>query len=417
MSICSNASKPESAYNDHIWTRLDESEGIMPHHSSSQFTPTITDIDRITAIADPVLRNLHITQSYHELARVMSARTGLSANWCTFATWASKQAGQTIRKEDFLRTLEEALVVAQDVPEAARLKAFGVSRPAPEIQETLAEVLNPLAALDRASAAVAAGNKKVYEEIGREFARFITTCLDDQSPNQDNLSAFCAGLRAGEPPDGQDFLRRAFTAYYRALFEPDAKTRAELMLCANIQIGFHEQTRLQPEITGAMNAAFIDPSQYRRRLIRALFPYHGLFVRLRLWLLKRLDRPSPLDALLNQWYAAAQQQVRFIVTRCVMTIGLPDGVRLRLGTDLPADYPPLLESLTLPDLCALLDQITPANTPRQSAAVDWSRLPDRLRFIADMFRCYHERADLFAPPFTAAQVAAIKANRLPHDPL
>jgi hypothetical protein len=52
--------------------------------------PTVDDVERIAAIADPVIRNLRITQCYHELAVTMAARTGTGANWCTFATWASK---------------------------------------------------------------------------------------------------------------------------------------------------------------------------------------------------------------------------------------------------------------------------------------------------------------------------------------
>src|SRR5690348_1643771 len=71
--------------------------------------PSVADVARISTLTDPVLRNLQITQCYHELSAVMAARLGLWANWCTFATWASKQAGQTIRKEDLRRTLESAL--------------------------------------------------------------------------------------------------------------------------------------------------------------------------------------------------------------------------------------------------------------------------------------------------------------------
>ena len=62
--------------------------------------PPATEVERIAALPDPVLRNLQITQCYHELAACLPGRTGPGANWCTFATWASKQAGQTIRKED-----------------------------------------------------------------------------------------------------------------------------------------------------------------------------------------------------------------------------------------------------------------------------------------------------------------------------
>jgi len=43
--------------------------------------PTVAEVDRIAALADPVLRNLQITQCYHELALTMAARTGVCANW------------------------------------------------------------------------------------------------------------------------------------------------------------------------------------------------------------------------------------------------------------------------------------------------------------------------------------------------
>src|SRR5687768_12943886 len=62
--------------------------------------PSVAEIDRITAMSDLVLRNLLITQSYHLLSTALARRLGTCANWCTYATWASKQAGQTIRRED-----------------------------------------------------------------------------------------------------------------------------------------------------------------------------------------------------------------------------------------------------------------------------------------------------------------------------
>jgi hypothetical protein len=48
--------------------------------------PVTADVERIAALTDRVLRNLQITQCYHELALVLMERTGWSANWCTFAT-------------------------------------------------------------------------------------------------------------------------------------------------------------------------------------------------------------------------------------------------------------------------------------------------------------------------------------------
>ena len=73
----------------------------MPSLPAIGPVPTVADVNQIAALADAAIRNLRITQCYHELAVTVTARTGVCANWCAFATWASKQAGQTIRKEDF----------------------------------------------------------------------------------------------------------------------------------------------------------------------------------------------------------------------------------------------------------------------------------------------------------------------------
>src|SRR5262245_54167180 len=78
----------------------------MSSVSPSPTSPLTDEVMQIAAIADPVLRNLRITECYYRLSMAMARRTGQRANWCTFATWASKQAGQTIRGEDILDKLD-----------------------------------------------------------------------------------------------------------------------------------------------------------------------------------------------------------------------------------------------------------------------------------------------------------------------
>src|SRR2546423_15634391 len=90
---------------------------------SSIFVPTVADVDAIAKLTDPVNRNLQITQCYYELSAVFVKRGGPYANWCTFATWASKQAGQTIRREDLKRRLEDALKIKPEVEQALSLIA------------------------------------------------------------------------------------------------------------------------------------------------------------------------------------------------------------------------------------------------------------------------------------------------------
>lgn len=380
--------------------------------------PTVEDVERIKDIADPVIRNLHITQCYHELSAAMALRTGQMANWCTFAAWASKQAGQTIRKEDLARLLERrlrqspsAMLASHSVATAANTQGNNQLMPQPELALRAG---NFTVAVDRASDAVARGNKKVFEEIGREFARFLHGCFDQQALDPQKLSGFCEQLRAGDPPEGQGYLRHAFTHYALALAETDAKTKAELVLLANIEIGFHEQTRLQPEIAESLDSGFVTFSEFARSLFKAIFPANGWFHLAHLYLRRVLGRPTPLDLAIQALLAEVRVQMRLAVTELMMTISLPSGIVLRLGEDLAAEFPESLKQITDHDLDALLKQYDASpDSTGGSGALDWADFPDRLHFIIDLFRCYQEHPGLFDPPFTTEQVAAMVAGTLP----
>jgi hypothetical protein len=381
--------------------------------------PTIADVAAIAGTGDPVLRNLRITQCYHELSLSFAARTGRQANWCTFATWASKQAGQTIRHEDLARALQAALggpVVSAQTADAvsAVARELGPRADRGDLPAVLREALDPAAAVARAGAAVTRGNLKVFEEIGREFARFHEQLAADSEPDAGRLAGFVEELRPGAPPDGQEGLRRAFAHYYAALFEPDPKARLEELLLANLEVGRHEQTRLQPEIAAALDAGFIDPGEFRARVLAALFPYRGWLIRAQLALLRAIRGPSPLELAIGAFLASARPPIRLAITEHLMALTLPDGRRLRLGSDLPASFPPELARIQNPELLALLGEVDP--TPDridESGAVDWADLAERLHFIADLFRCYADAASLFEAPFTASQAAEIRAGRRP----
>ncbi len=386
----------------------------VPRFSS----PTTAEVRGIAMLADPVLRNLRITQCYHELAAAMVAWTGPGANWCMVATWASKQAGQTIRKEDLLRALQDLVNGSVPAEQAVRgLAASGAgikgkgARSLAGALNALWQAVNPAAAFQRTSDAVARGNRKVFDEIGYEFARFLAV-FEAGQPDEETLAAFCEDLRAGEPPDGQDWLRRAFTHYHQAAAEPDTKTRAELLLLANLEIGFHEQTRLQPEIVAALDAPIYDPAELRRRLLAELFPDPMAWVRLAV--MRLLGRAEALLRARDQLAEELQRLGRLVITEHLMTLRLSAGRVLRLGQDLQAEFAPLLEHATHPALQALLGRIDPTpDSLHNTGAQDWGRLSDRMHFIADLFRAYHLDATLFDPPFTAEQVAAVKAGHLP----
>jgi hypothetical protein len=193
--------------------------------------PSVDDVQKIAAIANPVIRNLEITQCYSRLAAAFAARSGEGANWCTYATWASRQAGRTIRGEDLLEDLGRKLGGGRWLlhPIATlwrRLLRRGLFQRNTRIGRLTAELHTPFDAFGRASDAVARGNLKVFEEIGLEFARYLHECPPDAAAGSPPFQRFLDRLRPGDPPDWQRYLRQAFTRYERGRLERDPKARA-----------------------------------------------------------------------------------------------------------------------------------------------------------------------------------------------
>ncbi|QFZ21254.1 hypothetical protein [Saccharothrix syringae] len=400
--------------------------------------PAVADVDRIAANPDPVVRNLQITHCYAELSRALAARTGGAANWCTFAVWASKQVGQTIRQEDLARALERLLAGSPEVAAGVDLVVRGLRRAVPgravaDAEGLVRRVVVATARLDAVGDAAARGNRKVFEEIAREFARFLAEFPGREFPGSGSSSGsgsgsgsgdgvgedrrvaeFCEALRPGEPPEGQRYLRYAFARYHRAMVTDDPKQRAELLLLANIEVGLHEQTRLQPEITAALEGPVVDPRELERRLLDLVLPDNRVLRWLRLALLTVLGRRTPVRLAGEQLADHVRALARRVVTEHLMTLALPGGEVLDLGEDLPARFPPLLAQLVNPELLALLATVDPTkDSLLDTAARDWSDLPDRMHYIADMFRCHAQRADLFDPPFTDEQVEQLTSGRRP----
>jgi hypothetical protein len=380
--------------------------------------PTVDEIDRIARLGDPILRNLRITQCYFEISQALTGLTGFSANWCTFATWASKQAGQIIRQEDLLRAFEERFYLSPEIAaaleELARnLKLIGAKLPVQLSKEAIFHALNPASAFARAADAVGRGNKKVFAEIGREFARFLAEFQNDDRFDRDKTARFCAALRPGDPPDGQRFLGEAFTAYCEARFHA-GKEKAEGMLLANLCAGYHEQIRLQPEIAEALNAALGDSIELKRKLLTLVLP--AFYLRARARVLR--NRQVLLDRLFDRLIQEVNRLIRQVITDQLMTLHLSSTEVLRLGRDLQGNFSQALANISNPRLREILAHIdrTP-NSLNQSGAKDWADFADRIHFIADFFRVYQERRHLFDPPFTDEQVAALQAGNRPDGSL
>jgi hypothetical protein len=358
--------------------------------------PTPDEVRRIVAIADPVLRNLEITACYSHLAAAVAARGEECSNWCTFATWASRQAGRTIRGEDLLAGLEHELGRDAELlhPVDALWRALvrrGLFRRDTRLGGLVADLHTPFDAFELASDAVARGNRKVFAEVGLHFARYLHDCDADARPDSAPFSAFLDGLRPGEPPEGQRLLRQAFVRYQQQRFEPDPKRRAELVVLANLEIGLHEQTRLQPEIREALDAAATTGERLSGGVVRRLL---GAVVQ------RGLTRIS-----------------REVITRSFMVLTLP-GAALALGRNLDAPFPEALRMPTNSELEELLARFEPAaGALDDCGAEDWAQLTQRMHYIAHLFRAYHEIPALASAPFTPAQLERIRAGLVPDGEL
>jgi hypothetical protein len=363
--------------------------------------PTVDTVAAIAAMHNPVLRNLQITQCYAELSAAMRARTSDAADWCAFATWASRQAGSTIRGEDLIATLDRILgerswVTAPMAAVARVLLRKGLFQPDTWLGRLTSNIHTPFDAFERASAEVADGNLKVFAEIGREFARFIATVPPDVREDSPDFLAFAAGLRLGPPPGGQDLLREAFAHYQRQRREPDVSARAAWILLANLKIGLHEQTRLQAEIVAAVDAPIATAE--------ALAPHLS-------WFARRIRKE-------------AVKVTQEAVTRVLMTLSIPLDSHARsgqaavlttlaLGCDLDAPVPQRLQAAH-PFLDALVKRYDPcAAGSTACAAKDWCDLPQRMHYIVHLFRAYADSAALFSAPFTPEQVTSFRAGIIP----
>lgn len=356
-----------------------------PIQPSQTPIPTPSDVADVARATDPAARNRAVTRGYHLFSQRLREHLGDEVSWPTLAAWASAQAGHTIRKEDLLRVLERRL---GDGPAIRRI-IDGPFRDAARL--ILREVLR-LDPFERSSRAVSRGNIKVYAEIGAEFARFLALLAASPSPRQ--LQAFCDSLRPGPPPDGQDLLKQAFAAYIEAGQTPAGTGRSQLLFLANASIGVHEQTRLQPEIVAAVDGSVIDGMEIKARLTATLLPslrpsMSGLTARL---------MESQLEPLLAPLIGEVQRLVREIVTERMMVLELPGGP-LRLGQDLSGTFPPDLRVLTNATAIALLAAVdlTP-DSMRGSGARNWTSFPERMHFIADLFRSRQSDVRLFEHP-------------------
>jgi hypothetical protein len=325
-------------------------------------------IDDAVDDRDPVLSNLRITLAHQQLSLAVQRLIGPSsgANFHTWAVWGSKTAGRTIRREDLPLPSRAvmpagALGGAGTVAAATRGRSRGMVAGGACVGVAAGYGVGRLE--DRAARSIFGGNATVLDDIGRQSARFLTAAEDDAA-----FSTFLDELRPGPPESGgQDLLHGAYRHYREASQATDADRRDEMMLYGNLLAILHEHHRLEPYIEGSL------PRPLRRLVTARLLGF-----------------------------AIGHESMR---------------VSANVAPDRGVVFPKTLTTIEDRDLRTLLDG--PGGLDRTpdsldgSAAEDWTSLSDRMNFICDLFRSRQLDPELFEPPFTEEQQAAIAAGRVP----
>jgi hypothetical protein len=365
--------------------------------------PSVGDI---AGMADPVLRNLWITQRYHEFAvGLRDAGYGGEATWCAFAVWASKTAGATIRG-DVLPARAKKLLVDNDATHAA-LHQFNRGVVGWVVRELthnhLAKLIDGVSA--DVSKQIATGNVLVFAELAPIFTALLHAHDLKPASAEELAAAFAPALASlGTGADAAS-AATAFDSYGRALFAPAERTT--LILQANILAVAHEQRRLQPAISDALNAAISDTL---KKLVEDDICRH----------LPSAARHA-LDGLTDDLCEVLDEAWDTALTESIMQL-----VTASETFDLRRDVPPLpsgmfpsgLRELTgTPAESAFARWDKTAGSGAPSGAHDWAVLDERMNFIVNLFRSRQNDGSLFDPPFTAAQLSTMAQGQLPPGPL
>ena len=341
--------------------------------------PSEADVARIAAIANPVLRNLEITECYARLSAAFALAHGPTSELVHVRHVGLAPGGP---HDPLRRPRRDAAPAASAAPRScgglssrsgALLLRKGLLDPGSRLGRLAAEIHSPFDAFERASSAVARGNLKVFAEIGREFARYLHACPADAPVQSPAVIVFLDGLRPGDPPDGQAYLRRAFSHYQQQAHEADPPTQAGLVLLANLCIGLHEQMRLQPEIAEAVDAPLATAKDLGARVLTVLVPGS------RRWP-AALRRPAAgaVGWVAARLRTAAVRLSREVITERLMVLAIPPDVVLSLGRNLDAAVPAVLTASapcrSSAPSCATTTRAAPATRPaaRRTGAISGS---------------------------------------------
>jgi hypothetical protein len=365
-------------------------------------------VDDIASEKDPVLRNLLITQRYHDLAvQLRDAGIGEDATWCAFAVWASKTAGATIRGEVLPQRTRDAILDNDEVQAILKRSDHGLTdRALTHVShDHLAQAIEAITG--DVAAAIAEGNVLVFSELAPVYTELLAAHTSVDPPSlQATTDAFASRESALAAAAETSAVATAFGCYRDALFSPPG--RATMILEANTLAVAHEQQRLQPAIQHALDAAISDTL---RKIVDNDVVRH----------VPTQEARRLLDDLMGDLCRVLDQAWETVLTESIMQL-ITATETLDLRRDVPplggVMFPAVLSDLSASDAAAAVgqwDKTKGTGTP--SGARDWAQLDERMNFIVNLFRSRQRDPNLFNPPFAPEQLKDLNQGEVPPGPL
>jgi pSer/pThr/pTyr-binding forkhead associated (FHA) protein len=367
---------------------------------SSSVTSRLTkaDIDTILSQKNLLVRNLQITQGYHEVAHMLGHFLGFDhVNWFAFGTYASKTAGRAIRHESLPGPLKSMLVRSAGFENTHFYLNHVLAS-----SETGSRAGNRITKiLEQVSLMLSEGNLLIFSELAPPFVSLVNRFGDQRRPDEAQFNQFLDEhfSPSSFTEGGQAWLRESITAFYQARFTEPGKSKAELIFLGNILLALHEQSRLQPLIEKALAVPF------------DVF-IEGLITEI------EKDTRGLKSKLASRSVNTTRELVLRSVTRMWMSYTLPHR-QMKLGQNVVAptgliNFPLdllIIEHTRCREIIQHFD--VGLETLSGSAAGNWGSLKDRMQFIIAFFRSYQSEKRLFLPPFLEDQTGALKEGHFP----
>jgi hypothetical protein len=368
---------------------------------------TEAHVRAVLDIDDRVLRNYWITQSYADLSLALAALLAPdSANWCTFATWASRTVGENLRGEGLPDWLRERVVQDNGMMGAM---AEANARPARRVglvhHVTTDRIMDVVRDAFGATALnLSEGNSVVFAEIGLAGARFVAA-YGAAAPRDTARASVLDACAAATPFEGVNRLQAGFSFWCDAMETDDVRLRSQRIMAGSVQLGAHEQNRLQAAVAASMD---MGANQMATRLAQNLLK-RAAWLRPLVWVVEHTLAPVT-DSIARVWDD--------VMTEFVGAADTPDG-KLRLGHDVPSlpgrpFLSPDLVAPRMPELETLLHRFDRSSGDGHGSAADnWVAFDDRMNFIVNLFLSRHHHPPMFDPPFPADVVAQLEAGTIP----